>query len=223
MIPEESNDDEFRRSSLDMKISSESSQFFSHLGNAPLIEKSGDFMKYVEKLRLQRNFEETKGINDKSVINPQQLLEQNIEKTKTKIEALGNKEASIKQSTKDKELKKQKVKEMQIENDNLQQNIHSLGETIDYMVKGIEKKKNEIQSTQNSISQTRIESKNLQESINQQMLTAYEKELAMQDIESLKQKKSSYVKSNSDVSKVINENNREIHVSILIIRIHLTL
>jgi len=53
-IEEESNDDEFRRSSLDRHVDMESSSFFDHIPNAPLLPKNGDFMKYVEKMRIQK-------------------------------------------------------------------------------------------------------------------------------------------------------------------------
>jgi hypothetical protein len=41
------------------------------------VSNTGDFMKYVEKLRTQKQFEESKGMNSQ-IVNPQKLLEEKI-------------------------------------------------------------------------------------------------------------------------------------------------
>lgn len=69
-------------------------------------------------------------------------------------------------------------------------------ETIDQVNREIEKYKSDISE--------------IQHNINNQMLTPYEKEVAMQDIDNLNNKKSTFEKANNELTREINEANKNI-------------
>jgi SMC interacting uncharacterized protein involved in chromosome segregation len=215
MIAEESNDDEFRRSSLDKSITRESSQFFAHLGNAPLLPHKSPFMRYVEKLRIQTKFDQAVGGGGKSgnIVNPQTLLEDEISKIKANIQQMTFKESSIQQTISEKEIKKKRVNEMEQQLQEFHENIKIIEDSLENLSRTIAHKASLISSTEGEIEQVREDIRALQAKINSQMLTAYEKEMAMQEIEKFNQKKSHLERSNSTISKEIHEGNREIHVS----------
>ena len=96
IIAEESNDDEFRRSSMDFKIERLSDQFFTRLPNVPRIPENSDFMKLVGKMRNQRHFEDKKGFEKEDALNQQDILKEKVDKVKKRIEELETKDKSLK-------------------------------------------------------------------------------------------------------------------------------
>ena len=96
IIAEESNDDEFRRSSMDCRVELLSDQFFTRLPHVPRIPDNSDFMKLVSKMRTQKYYEDRKGIEKGEVPNPQDILKENINQVKKRIEELEAKDKSLK-------------------------------------------------------------------------------------------------------------------------------
>jgi chromosome segregation ATPase len=136
----------------------------------------------------------------------------NIEQIKQKFEKLGQKEVIIKHTISEKEKRRKLVKELERQKEDLQQSINFSSEAVSNLQKSISQKTSQIETTTSEITHIKAEIKSLQESINAQLLTSYEKEIAMQDIESLHQKKMGLEKANGDLAREINEGNRELHV-----------
>lgn len=104
-IAEESDDDHFRRSSMDHLVYLESSQFFDHLGNVPKISPQGKFMSYVEKFRSKKKFEETNVLDSKDSSSPDTLLKDRIEKIKLKIEEMDARQEDLLETMNNKRFK----------------------------------------------------------------------------------------------------------------------
>ena len=110
-------------------------------------------------------------------------------------------------------MKRQKIKEMEHERDMLMDETKSVQETVNHLGRSLDTRNAQINQLEDDIEKVKSDIKNLQTSIDQQMLTAYEKEIAMGEIESLNQKRARLEKSNANLAKEINEGNREIHLT----------
>ena len=77
--------------------------------------------------------------------------------------------------------------------------------------------KEQIGSFEKDIPYLRTEIKAVQEGINKQILSSYEKEMIMQEIKNLEERKVNLERENNQLSAEIHEGNRELHVSILIV------
>lgn len=188
-IAEESDDDHFRRSSMDHLVYLESSQFFDHLANVPKISPLGKFMWYVEKFRSKKKYEETNAIDSKDSSSPDTLLKDRIEKIKLKIEEMDARQEDIIETMNNKRIKKQRVIEMEQQQEQLMIKTKSIQDTVEYNKRSIDQKKAQNDHIEKEIEKIRDEIKEVQTSINQQMLTSYEKEIAEQEIKALHDKK----------------------------------
>ena len=110
-------------------------------------------------------------------------------------------------------MKRQKIKEMEHERDMLMDETKSVQETVNHLGRSLDTRNAQINQLEDDIEKVKSDIKNLQTSIDQQMLTAYEKEIAMGEIESLNKKRARLEKSNANLAKEINEGNREIHLT----------
>lgn len=170
-------------------------------------------MRYIEKLRIQTQYDTAKGSGSSNIVNPQKLLEQEIAAKKQRIEEMEHKEQDIKKAMEKKEQKKQRVQEMENVLKQLQENLKATQEEVANLAKAIETKNQQISKTESDITYAVSEIKGIQNNINQQVLTTYEKEVLMQEIENLQNKKYSLEKDNATMTKEIHESNRELHVS----------
>ncbi|CAI2360403.1 unnamed protein product [Moneuplotes crassus] len=214
-IMEESEDDEYRRSSMDRIIEMESSQFFDHLPNAPTLKQNSRFMKYIEKMRNKQRFEESKGFNSQAVPDPQKLLEEETENIRISIGKYEEEIETINHKMNERVLKRQKIEEMENNLQALMDQTKSVQDAVNHLNKSLESRRDQEEQLSRSIEEVNTQIKSIQTNIDQQMYTAFEKEMAVKNIEDLGHKKSALEKKNSTLNQEISEGNREIHLDCL--------
>ena len=75
--------------------------------------------------------------------------------------------------------------------------------------------KEDISKFEGEIPQIRSEIKAIQDGINKQILSTYEKEIIMQEIKSLEERKVNLERENSQISTEIHEGNRDLLVNLM--------
>ena len=73
--------------------------------------------------------------------------------------------------------------------------------------------KRNISDFESEIPHIKLEIKRIQDDINKQILSTYEKEIIIQETKSLEEKKSNLERENNQISSEIHEGNRDLHVS----------
>jgi DNA repair exonuclease SbcCD ATPase subunit len=170
-------------------------------------------MSYVEKFRSKKQYEETKGIDSKDVSNPDSMLKDKIEKIKQKIDEMDARQEGLQTAMEEERIKRQRVNEMEHQQEQLMIKTKTIQDSVEHNMRSIDQKKLQNEHIGKEIEKIRDEMKDVQTSINQQMLTSYEKEIAEQEIKALHDKKLMLEKTNSSLSKDINDGNREIHIT----------